>query len=93
MANLMLDRNWESDSDKKRASYAGHTDIGSVTFLYCNPIACLQVYGVDGWRYIPYIEDSLIVNIGDCLESLTGGKFPAALHRREYNRQTTTITQ
>ncbi|KAI1270272.1 Clavaminate synthase-like protein [Xylariaceae sp. FL1019] len=78
---LRYHTNWERDNDKKRASYAGHTDIGSVTFLYCNPVACLQVYTSEGWRYIPYIEDSLIVNIGDCLESLTGGKFPAALHR------------
>ncbi|KAK4082316.1 uncharacterized protein Triagg1_2128 [Trichoderma aggressivum f. europaeum] len=78
---LRYHTNWERDNDKKRASYAGHTDIGSVTFLYCNPIACLQVYSVDGWRYVPYVENSLIVNIGDCLESLTGGKFPAALHR------------
>ncbi|OXV06510.1 hypothetical protein Egran_05722 [Elaphomyces granulatus] len=73
--------NWERDTDKKRASYAGHTDIGSVTFLYCNPMPCLQVYTAKGWRYVPYIENSIIVNIGDCLESLTGGKFPAALHR------------
>ncbi|KAI3332234.1 Clavaminate synthase-like protein [Xylariaceae sp. AK1471] len=78
---LRYHTNWTRDNDKKRASYAGHTDIGSVTFLYCNPVTCLQVYAPEGWRYIPYIPGSFIVNIGDCLESLTGGKFPAALHR------------
>ncbi|KAI8632833.1 Clavaminate synthase-like protein [Xylariaceae sp. FL1651] len=78
---LRYHTNWIRDNDKKRASYAGHTDIGSVTFLYCNPVACLQVYTPQGWRYIEYIPGSFIVNIGDCLESLTGGKFPAALHR------------
>ncbi|KAI1816202.1 Clavaminate synthase-like protein [Poronia punctata] len=78
---LRYHTNWTRDDDKKRASYAGHTDIGSVTFLYCNPVICLQVYAPEGWRYVQYIENSVIVNIGDCLESLTGGKFPAALHR------------
>lgn len=68
----MTDTNWTSDTDKKRASYAGHTDIGSVTFLYCNPVVCLQVYAPEGWRYVPYILGSFIVNIGDRLESLTG---------------------
>lgn len=76
------DAGWEKkDIDQKRASCAGHTDVGSITFLYANPIKSLQVNTADGWRFVPYLLDSNFVNAGQCLEELTYGRYPAALHR------------
>ncbi|KAJ7589605.1 hypothetical protein C8J56DRAFT_1049246 [Mycena floridula] len=60
----------------------GHTDLGSLTFLYSQPIAGLQVLSPDGvWRYIRHYPEHIIVNVGDSLEFLTGGLLKAVPHR------------
>ncbi|OXV06913.1 hypothetical protein Egran_05321 [Elaphomyces granulatus] len=78
---LFYRRRWFDNIKKKRGSYAGHTDIGTLTYLYANPSAGLQIYGEQGWRYVAYIPDSVVVNAGDALEYLTAGKINATLHR------------
>jgi isopenicillin N synthase-like dioxygenase len=75
------DPQWYSDIAKKRAAYSGHTDIGSVTYLYANPVASLQVYTREGWQYVAYIPNSIVVNMGDAMEFITQGRMNATLHR------------
>ncbi|KAJ7686813.1 hypothetical protein B0H17DRAFT_1136677 [Mycena rosella] len=73
----------EEDREKKKHLWIpGHTDLGSVSFLYSQPIAGLQVLSPDGeWRYIRHYPEHVIVNLGDSLEFLTGGLLKAVPHR------------
>ncbi|KAF4579709.1 hypothetical protein EYR40_000113 [Pleurotus pulmonarius] len=60
----------------------GHTDIGTVTILYSQPIGGLQILSKDNkWRWIKHIDDALVINIGDGIEYLSGGYYPATRHR------------
>ncbi|KAJ7814527.1 hypothetical protein B0H14DRAFT_2850356 [Mycena olivaceomarginata] len=73
----------EEDREKKKHLWIpGHTDLGSVSFLYSQPIAGLQILSPDGeWRYIRHYPEHIIVNLGDSLEFLTGGLLKAVPHR------------
>ncbi|KAJ6505813.1 hypothetical protein C8R47DRAFT_1209759 [Mycena vitilis] len=67
---------------KKHLMVPAHTDFGSVSFLYSQPIAGLQVLCPDNvWRYIRHYPEHIIVNLGDSLEFLTGGLLKAVSHR------------
>ncbi|KAL3463244.1 hypothetical protein BJX64DRAFT_287500 [Aspergillus heterothallicus] len=62
----------------------GHTDYNTLTFLFHQPVAGLQVLGPDGqqWRYVRSEDPGkLIVNIGDALEYLSGGFLKSTVHR------------
>ncbi|UPX20277.1 uncharacterized protein EKO05_0010514 [Ascochyta rabiei] len=78
---LLYHPRWYEHFARKRAAYAGHTDIGSLTYLYANPVASLQVYGTRGWEYVAYIPNSIVVNMGDAMQFLTKGMMNATLHR------------
>jgi len=41
----------------------------------------LQVRGDHGWIAAPPIEETLVCNVGDMLERLSGGRFVSAPHR------------
>ncbi|THV01967.1 Clavaminate synthase-like protein [Dendrothele bispora CBS 962.96] len=59
-----------------------HTDFGSLTFRYSQPIAAFQVLVPNGkWRYIRHYPEHIIVSLGDSMEFLTGGVLKAAPHR------------
>lgn len=61
---------------------AGHTDWGSFTFLFSQPISALQILASNGeWQWVQYLPQSLVVNVGEALELLTGGLFKATIHR------------
>ncbi|KAJ7111491.1 Clavaminate synthase-like protein [Mycena epipterygia] len=60
----------------------GHTDFGTITVLYSQPVAALQILGQDGkWKWIKHIENALVINAGDALEFLCGGYYRATIHR------------
>ncbi|KAM5546254.1 hypothetical protein V8D89_000380 [Ganoderma adspersum] len=60
----------------------GHTDTGTVTILYSQPVAALQILSPDGkWRWIKHIDNALVVNVGDALEMLSGGFYKGTIHR------------
>lgn len=71
------------DNQKYRDLYlAGHTDWGSFTFLFSQPISALQILTLSGeWKWVQYLPQSLVVNVGEALELLTGGLFKATIHR------------
>lgn len=74
----------EDDNQKYRDLYlAGHTDWGTFTFLFSQPISALQILesGTNNWKWVQYLPDSLVVNVGEALELLTGGLLKATIHR------------
>ncbi|KAI0634446.1 Clavaminate synthase-like protein [Trametes polyzona] len=73
----------EDDEQKaKNVWLKGHTDIGTVTVLWSQPVSALQILCQDGkWRWIKHIDNALVVNIGDCMEFLSGGFYKGTIHR------------
>jgi isopenicillin N synthase-like dioxygenase len=58
-----------------------HTDYGLLTLLAQDHCGGLQVRTDHGWIEVPPIEGTLVCNVGDMLERLTGGRFVSAPHR------------
>jgi len=58
-----------------------HTDYGLLTLLAQDRWGGLQVRTDRGWIAAPPIEGTLVCNVGDMLERLTGGRFVSAPHR------------
>lgn len=58
-----------------------HTDYGLLTLLAQDDIGGLQVKTLAGWIDAPPIPGSLICNIGDMLDRLTGGIYRSTPHR------------
>ena len=72
----------EDDQKAKGVRIQGHTDFGSVSILWSQPIASLQVLGRDNiWRTVRHKPNALIVNLGDALYFLSGGYLRATIHR------------
>ncbi|KAI5245197.1 putative 1-aminocyclopropane-1-carboxylate oxidase [Aureobasidium subglaciale] len=59
----------------------GHTDYNTLTFLFHQPVSGLQVQTLDGWKYVKSFEDTIIVNVADALEFLSGGYLKSTVHR------------
>jgi isopenicillin N synthase-like dioxygenase len=87
-----------SDSEWEEADYgkkSGHTDLGTVTLLFRQPVAGLQILGEDGnWTWVSPQPGTITVNLADTISHLTGGWLKSSVHRvvappadqREYNR-------
>ncbi|KAL8958055.1 MAG: hypothetical protein Q9193_004814 [Seirophora villosa] len=59
-----------------------HTDSGILTLLHQDSTGGLDVLSPDGrWIAAPYVPGSLIVNIGDLMAKVSGGRFRATYHR------------
>ncbi|MEI6486014.1 MAG: 2-oxoglutarate and iron-dependent oxygenase domain-containing protein [Sphingomonadales bacterium] len=59
-----------------------HEDINVITLLLGAEEKGLQLLGRDGeWRYIDAPAGSLVCNIGDMLQRLTGHRLPSTTHR------------
>jgi len=72
-----------------------HSDYGTITLLFQDSMGGLEVKSVDG-RWIPAqpIPGTVLVNVGDLLENLSSGRFPATRHRvtipvEEFRRRAT----
>ncbi|KAJ7726562.1 hypothetical protein DFH07DRAFT_236452 [Mycena maculata] len=66
----------------KKVWLKGHTDIGSVTILWSQPVGGLQILSPDGaWRWVRHMDNALVINAGDVLTFLCGGFYPATRHR------------
>ncbi|KAF8646665.1 hypothetical protein AX16_007163 [Volvariella volvacea WC 439] len=60
----------------------GHTDIGTITILWSQPVAGLQILTRDGtWKWVKHIPNGLVINAGDGMEFLSGGAYRATIHR------------
>lgn len=83
---LMMYSPYENFTDSSSTSNTflrGHSDISALTFITSQPMLSLQIKDVYSgeWRYVNHRPNSLIVNIGDALEFISGGYFRACLHR------------
>ncbi|KAJ5373545.1 hypothetical protein N7517_005551 [Penicillium concentricum] len=63
--------------------FRGHTDKGTMTFLFQQPIAALQVQQAkdEDWEYLKIPAGSVAVNIADTLQFLTNGYLKSGFHR------------
>ena len=60
----------------------GHTDFGSMTLLFRQPVAALQVKSGDGsWKWVKPYPGSITVNLADTLEFITNGFLKSSIHR------------
>ena len=63
-----------------------HTDSGILTLLHQDPTGGLEVLNASSaWVAAPYVPGSIVVNIGDLLASVSGGRFVATMHRVRTN--------
>ncbi len=58
-----------------------HTDYGLLTLLAQDDCGGLHVKGRDGWIEAPPIAGTMVCNIGDMLDRLTGGWYRSTPHR------------
>lgn len=65
-----------------KLSCTPHTDSGILTLLHQDATGGLEVQDSSGkWVPAPYIPESLVVNIGDLMAKVSGGRFVATMHR------------
>ena len=63
-------------------SSTGHTDLGTVTLLFRQPVAGLQILGEDGnWTWVSAQPGTITVNLADTISHLTGGWLKSSVHR------------
>jgi len=60
----------------------GHSDFGSLTLLFRQPIVTLQVRTPKGeWKYVKPYPESITVNVADILQFLSNGFLKSSIHR------------
>ena len=61
----------------------GHTDLGTITLLFRQPVAGLQIkdHETGQWKWAKPLDGSLTVNTCDALSFLTGGYIKSTVHR------------
>ena len=75
-------RSPEVNEKYKEIFVRGHTDFGSVTFLFSQPIGGLQLQTRDGqWKDVRHIPGSIIVNTADMMHFWTKGYLQSCIHR------------
>jgi isopenicillin N synthase-like dioxygenase len=69
--------------DSKDWGVAEHTDYGLITVLAHDGTPGLQVRprGTDEWLDVPGGPEVIVVNLGDMLEAMTGGRYRSTPHR------------
>jgi len=68
--------------ERKGIRMYGHTDYGTTTLLFSVPVTALQIMTKEGrWKFVKYNPGSLVVNLGETLEVISGGHFKATLHK------------
>ena len=82
-SQLRLLKYFENDAprDELNAGISAHSDYECFTILHTSGPG-LQLLSYDGhWVEAPPEPGAFVVNIGDCLEAMTGGLFKATQHR------------
>jgi len=72
------------EEDKKVGEQwvTGHTDFGSLTLLFSQRVAALQIRTPnDDWKWIKPIDNGIICNAADTLSFLTKGYIKSTVHR------------
>ncbi|KAI8956822.1 Clavaminate synthase-like protein [Daldinia sp. FL1419] len=73
----------QGEWDKAQAySKGGHTDFGSLTLLFSQHVAGLQIRTPEGeWKYVSPVEGGITCNAADTLTFLTNGFIKSTIHR------------
>ncbi|TFK31163.1 hypothetical protein BDQ12DRAFT_640319 [Crucibulum laeve] len=75
-------RSEDEELKTRNVWFKGHTDLGTITILFSQPISGLQILTREGeWKWIRHIENALVINTGDSLEFLSGGFYRPTIHR------------
>ncbi|KAF2733943.1 Clavaminate synthase-like protein [Polyplosphaeria fusca] len=70
------------DDGPVKLSCTPHTDSGILTLLHQDTTGGLEVLNASGeWVAAPYVPGSIVVNIGDLMATVSGGRFSATMHR------------
>ena len=60
----------------------GHTDLGTITLLFRQPVAALQILNSESqWKWVKPQDATITVNICDALSALTAGYLKSSIHR------------
>jgi len=73
----------QDEWDRAQAySKGGHTDFGSLTLLFSQHVAGLQIRTPEGeWKYVKPVEGGITCNAADTLTFLTKGFVKSTIHR------------
>jgi isopenicillin N synthase-like dioxygenase len=76
-------RRTDEENEKAAGVWSkGHTDFGSLTLLFRQPVAALQVRTPEGeWKWVKPYPGSITVNLADSLHFLTNGFLKSSIHR------------
>lgn len=75
-----------AEDDAVKLCCTPHTDSGILTLLHQDQTGGLEVLNADGdWVGAPYVPGSIVVNIGDLMAQVSGGRFVATMHRVRSN--------
>lgn len=75
--DLKVERTWSR----------AHTDFGSLTLLWSQDVAGLQIKtddassSSDPWRYVPPVDGGIVCNVGDTLQFWSAGYLKSTVHR------------
>eukprot|EP00253_Pinus_taeda_P019060 PITA_19060 len=58
-----------------------HTDLSALTVLKPNDVPGLQILRNNEWVTVKHAPDTLIIHIGDQLQTLSNGRYKSILHR------------
>ncbi|KAI1084269.1 Clavaminate synthase-like protein [Whalleya microplaca] len=77
--NVRTQDEWEK---AQAYSKGGHTDFGSLTLLFSQHIAGLQIRTPEGeWKYVKPVDGGITCNAADTLTFLTNGFIKSTIHR------------
>lgn len=70
--NTRTQEEWEKAQGYTKG---GHTDFGSLTLLFSQHVAGLQIRTPEGdWKYVKHVDGGITCNIADTLSFLTNGE-------------------
>ncbi|KAG0645643.1 non sense mediated decay [Hyphodiscus hymeniophilus] len=77
--NVRTQKEWDL---AQAYSKGGHTDFGSLTLLFSQHVAGLQIRTPEGqWKYVKPVEGGITCNAADTLTFLTKGFVKSTVHR------------
>jgi isopenicillin N synthase-like dioxygenase len=75
-------RSAEDDEKVANTWSRAHTDFGSLTLLWSQNVAGLQLKTPTGeWKYVPPVDGGIICNVGDTLDFWSAGYLKSTVHR------------